>query len=220
MSQVDWIIIGVLLLLGLILPKRKNTEKKDRATFIDNNEFEFEEVASNKHLKKLHLWGFKLLLKGKNAEVNKMMYKKDNDLDVFIFEYQYQGALDGLSEQGMTFSKQKAIYFELNGSQNISFNLHPEGFIEKTKQSLLSNDIDFDDYPIFSKSYALYSENEQSIRKLFSKPLFDFFEKYKGFSVEYRRGGVLIYKKGDTPYKNLDSLLKDATFIKEQFSVK
>jgi hypothetical protein len=220
MSQVGWIFIGVILLLGLILPKRKNTEKKDMASFIDNYGFEFEKTASIKHLKKLHLWGFKLLLKGKNEEVNKLMYKKDNNLDVFIFEYQYQGAFDGLSEHGMTFSKQKAIYFELNGSQNISFNLHPEGLIEKAKQSFLSNDIDFDDYPVFSKSYALYGENEESIRNLFSKPLFEFFEKYKGFSVEHRKGGILIYKNGDTPNKDLDSLLKDATFIKDQLRAK
>lgn len=37
MSQVDWIIIGVLFLLGLILPKRNNTEKADRIRFIENH---------------------------------------------------------------------------------------------------------------------------------------------------------------------------------------
>ena len=198
----------------------KNTDKDDRAEFISNNDFNYEELASIERLRKLHLWGFKLLLKGRNEDVTKLMFKKVNNLDVFIFEYKYQGIFDGTSEYGTTFSTQQAVYYELEKKQNISFNLYPEGLIEKAKQSIFSNDIDFDDYPLFSRSYALYGEDEKSIRNLFSKPLFEFFEKYKGFSVEYRRGGVLIYKNGDTPNKDLKDLLKDATFINDQFSAK
>lgn len=221
MSQVDWIIIGVLLLLGLILPKRKNTEKTDRNTFIENNGFDYEEIASLKHLKKLHLWGFKLLLKGDNEEITKLMFKKENDLDLFVFEYKYQGVFDGATNNStITFSYQKAIYFEFEGSQEISFNLCPEGVIEKAKQSLVANDIDFDNYPIFSKYYALYGENEAGIRKLFTKPLLEFLEINKGFSVEYRKGGILIHKKGETPYSKLELLLNDARFIKDQLSLK
>lgn len=221
MNQVDWIIIGVLLLLGLILPKRKNTEKADRNSFIENNGFQYEAIASTTRLKKLHLWGFKLLLKGDNEEVTKLMFKKDNNLDLFIFEYKYQGIFDGpTNNSAITYSYQKAVYFELEQYQEVSFNLYPEGFIEKTKQSILSNDIDFEDYPVFSKSYALYGENEEAIRKLFTKPLLEFLQQNKGFSVEYRKGGMLIYKKGDTLYSKMELLLNDACFIKEQLSLK
>ena len=221
MSQVDWIIIGVLLLLGLILPKRKNTEKKDRTTFIESNGFQYEELASLAHLKKLHLWGFKLLLKGDNEEVTKLMFKKDNNLDLFIFEYKYQGVFDGPTNNStITYSYQKAVYFEFVRPQGVSFNLYPEGLIEKTKQSILSNDIDFNDYPVFSKSYALYGENEEAIRKLFTKPLLEFLEQNKGFSVEYRKGGMLIHKKGNTPYSKIELLLNDARFIKDQLCLK
>ena len=221
MSQVDWIVIGVLLLLSLILPKRKNTEKADRNTFIQNNGFGYEDIASQKHLKKLHLWGFKLLLKGDNEEVTKFMFKKENDLDLFIFEYKFQGIFDGPTNAGtITFSYQQAIFFEFERSQEISFNLYPEGVIEKAKQSLLVNDIDFDDYPTFSKAYALYGENQEGIRKLFTKPLLEFFENNKGYSVEYRKGGILIHKKGDSPYSKLELLLNEARFIKDQLSLK
>jgi hypothetical protein len=221
MSQVDWIIIGVLLLLGLILPKRKNTEKKDRTTFIESNGFQYEELASLTHLKKLHLWGFKLLLKGDNEEVTKLMFKKDNNLDLFIFEYKYQGVFDGPTNNStITYSYQKAVYFEFVRPQNVSFNLYPEGLIEKTKQYVLLNDIDFNDYTVFSKSYALYGENEEAIRKLFTKALLEFLEQNKGFSVEYRKGGMLIHKKGNTPYSKIELLLNDARFIKDQLCLK
>ena len=65
----------------------KNIDKDDRAEFIRNNGFNYEELASIERLRKLHLWGFKLLLKGINEDVTKLMFKKENNLDVFIFEY-------------------------------------------------------------------------------------------------------------------------------------
>jgi len=178
-------------------------------------------LASLKHIKKLHLWGFKLLLKGDNEEVTKLMFKKDNNLDLFIFEYKYQGIFDGPTNNStITYSYQKAVYFEFAQLQDVSFNLYPEGLIEKTKQSVLSNDIDFNDYPFFSKSYALYGENEEAISKLFTKPLLIFLEQNKGFSVEYRKGGMLIYKKGNIPYSKIGRLLNDALFIKDQLCLK
>lgn len=221
MSQVDWIIIGVLFLLGLILPKRNNTEKADRIRFIENHGFNYEEIASVKHLKKLNLWGFKLFLKGDDEAITKLMFKKENSLDLFIFEYKYQGVFDGSTNDSTTsFSFQTAIFFELEGSQNLSFNLHPEGIIESAKQSVFSNDIDFDDFPIFSKLYALYGENEKNLRDLFKKPLLEFFENNKGIYVECRQGGLLIYKKGNSITGELELLLNDARFIKDQLFLK
>lgn len=182
MNQVDWIIIGVLLLLGLILPKRKNTEKADRNSFIENNGFQYEEIASPTRLKKLHLWGFKLLLKGDNEEVTKLMFKKDNNLDLFIFEYKYQGIFDGpTNNSAITYSYQKRCTLSLSNIKRCHLTFTLRALLKKLN-SLFFQTISILRTTLFFQNRMLYMvKMKKQLENFLQSHYLNFYNKIKAF---------------------------------------
>jgi hypothetical protein len=77
----------------------------------------------------------------------------------------------------------------------VHFNLHPENLFEKFKQLLGNEDIDFDDYPVFSKNYSLRAENKEIVVLNFPKELVEFIGSKKGVNIEARKNSILIYDK-------------------------
>lgn len=75
------------------------------------------------------------------------------------------------------------------------FSLEPEGLFSKLSELGGAKDIDFAEYPMFSKKYFLRGENEQSIHTFFSEELVRFLENREAMHIECHKNKLLFYKK-------------------------
>ena len=77
------------------------------------------------------------------------------------------------------------------------FSLEPEGLFSKFSELVGGKDIDFVEYPIFSKKYYLKSENEPAVREFFSGGIIKFLENREAMHIECHKNKLLIYRKRD-----------------------
>ncbi|MDX1903223.1 MAG: SulP family inorganic anion transporter [Thermonemataceae bacterium] len=76
------------------------------------------------------------------------------------------------------------------------FRLEKEGLLDKFSQLVGYEDIDFNEYPIFSEHYLLKSPEVEATKKLFTPTLISFLEKYKDnpFTIRSRGSRLLLVK--------------------------
>jgi len=79
-----------------------------------------------------------------------------------------------------------------------NFALEPERLWTKFFEHTWGKDIDFRNYPDFSKKYYLRAENENEVRGFFSDRLISFLETHPDVHIESQRGKLLIYDKRET----------------------
>ena len=80
-----------------------------------------------------------------------------------------------------------------------SFVLDQEGIFDKLFDRVLysltdTHDIDFEDFPVFSKSIRLTGDSEEDIRKLFSPSLIRFLEEEQVYHIECNGNALIIFK--------------------------
>jgi MFS superfamily sulfate permease-like transporter len=100
------------------------------------------------------------------------------------------------------------------------FALEPEGLWTKLSEMSFGKDIDFHEFPEFSKQYYLYGTDESIIRSFFSEPIVRFFESHEGVHVECHKHKLLIYKKRDLldaeEIQNLEKFAEDFLVLVNQ----
>lgn len=74
------------------------------------------------------------------------------------------------------------------------FTLEKEGIFNKVFQKLVTQDIDFEQSPVFSNLYELLGEDEKAIRNFFQPNIIALFEKTQGYTVECKENKLLILK--------------------------
>ena len=77
------------------------------------------------------------------------------------------------------------------------FSLEPEDLFSKFSELVGAVDIDFKEFPMFSKKYFLRSENEQAVRDFFAEPIMRFLENREAMHIECHKHKLLFYKKRD-----------------------
>ena len=77
------------------------------------------------------------------------------------------------------------------------FALEPEGFTTKLSEMFTGKDIDFPEYPGFSKKYYLRGSSEVGVRDFFAGPIVRFLEKHEPVHIEAHKNRLLFYKKLD-----------------------
>jgi MFS superfamily sulfate permease-like transporter len=77
------------------------------------------------------------------------------------------------------------------------FALEPEGLWSKLSELSGGRDLDFSEYPAFSKKYYLRSVAEDQVRQFFSEPIIRFLENREEMHIECHRNKLLFYKKRD-----------------------
>lgn len=80
-----------------------------------------------------------------------------------------------------------------------SFVLDQEGIFDKLFDRVLhslsgSRDIDFEDFPVFSKNIRLTAEDEEGVRKLFTPELIRFLEEEQVYHIECNGNALIIFK--------------------------
>ena len=77
------------------------------------------------------------------------------------------------------------------------FALEPEGLLSKFSELVGGKDIDYKEYPVFSKKYYLRSDFENEVHEFFSDPIIRFLENREEMHIECHKNKLLFYKKRD-----------------------
>ncbi len=96
------------------------------------------------------------------------------------------------------------------------FALEPEGLHTKLSEVVGGKDIDFDEYPDFSKRYYLRGHDEQTIRDFFNGNVIQFLESHDEIHIECHKHRLLIFKQRDLmTTQEIDEVVKFAeAFLK------
>ncbi len=103
-----------------------------------------------------------------------------------------QGAMQAAIETQVTVINLSELQFALP-----DFALEPESFGTKLTEFVAGRDIDFNEYPDFSKRYYLRGLTETAIRNFFSESIIRFLENREEMHIECHRNRLLFYKKLD-----------------------
>ena len=116
----------------------------------------------------LGLDGIDLFEQGRSRKVLNLIKGTFEDINAFIFDYHYVTG----GGKNSSHHSQTVIAYEIcskDGSQLPQFTCKPERFYHRFADMFGFEDIDFEQYPEFSKAYRLKGENEDSVRKIFNE---------------------------------------------------
>ncbi len=82
-----------------------------------------------------------------------------------------------------------------NGRSIPDFALEPESMHTKWSELVGGKDLNFKDYPNFSKRYYLRGYNESAVRDFFNSDIINFFENHEELHVEAHDNNLLIFKR-------------------------
>ena len=176
---------------------------------------EMEFVAEKCDPNTLGLDGIDLFEKGRSRKVLNLIKGTFEDTNAFIFDYHYVTG----GGKNSSHHSQTVIAYEIcskDGFQLPQFTCKPERFFHKFADMFGFEDIDFEQYPEFSKAYRLKGENEDSVRKIFNETVIRQLEA----EIEQRwnvdgSGELLVIHKNDTIIKPEDcpQFLLDCTTL-------
>ena len=172
LSEVEvkaWFIIVLIGIFGLIfyvaqLRAKKRTEAM--RTIAESLKMKFE--AEKCDPSKLGLDGINLFEKGRSRKVLNLIKGTFEDINTFIFDYHYvTGGGKNSSQHSQTVIAYKIC--SKDGFQLPQFTCKPERFYHKFADMFGFEDIDFEQYPEFSKAYRLNGDDADSVRKIFNE---------------------------------------------------
>lgn len=169
-AEIDaWVIIVFVCFFGSLyyighLRSKKRTEAM--RTIAESLEMKFE--AEKCDPSTLGLDGIDLFEKGRSRKVLNLIKGKFEDTKAFIFDYHYvTGGGKNSSHHSQTVIAYKIC--SKDGFQLPKFTCKPERFYHIFADMFGLKDIDFEQYPEFSKAYRLIGEDADSVRKIFNE---------------------------------------------------
>ena len=194
---------------------RLRAKKRTKAMRAIAESLEMEFVAEKCDPNTLGLDGIDLFEKGRSRQVLNLIKGTFEDTNAFIFDYHY---VTGGGKNSAHHS-QTVIAYEIcskDGFQLPQFTCKPERFYHRFAAMFGFEDIDFEQYPEFSKAYRLKGENEDSVRKIFNETVIRQLEA----EIEQRwnvdgSGKLLVIHKNDRIIKPEDcpQFLLDCTTL-------
>ena len=142
-----------------------------------------------------YLEGFKIFSEGRGKRIKNLMLKVETNtgLDTRIFDYRF---VIGGGNSTRVF-KQTIFYLHFENLILPNFLMKPEHFFHRVGEFLGSKgDIDFEEFPKFSKQYYLKGQHEEDVRSAFNPDMLHFFTIEKNWSLEGLNNTLLFYRKG------------------------
>lgn len=164
-----WAIPIFVCFLGFIFYMgRLRAKKRTKAMRAIAESLEMEFVAEKCDPNTLGLDGIDLFEKGRSLQVRNLMKGTFEDTNAFIFDYHYD---TGGGKNSSTYS-QTVIAHKISSKDGFElpkFTCKPERFYHRFADIFGLKDIDFKQYPEFSKAYRLIGEDTDSVRKIFNE---------------------------------------------------
>jgi hypothetical protein len=143
-------------------------------------EWNFEFCGRGNHLVSPTVGQFQLMNRGRSQHIYNVIKGQAQDVEVTLFDYSYRS---GSGKNSTTHRRTVALisHPDLNLPK---FFLEPENVFHKVGNVFGYHDIDFDDYPEFSKRYLLRGSDEDSIRAIFNYETIPFYERKRHVQTE------------------------------------
>ncbi len=137
---------------------------------------------------------FRLFRRGMKRRITHILKGKDDMLEsiFYLFDYQFTistGKTSRTYYQSVFFVDSKALGLP-------QFTMKPENFLHYIADLLGFKDIDFEEYPKFSKNYYLKGEDEGFIRASLPQQFLRFFSEEKDWYMEAINYHLVFYRTG------------------------
>ena len=150
-----------------------------------------------------------LFRRGSRRRFRNVMNGNYGSYQVSIFDYSYTV---GGGDSSTTYRQTVAAMVQ--DRQLPSFELRPQGLLDRIAETFVHRDIDFETHPGFSKRYVLRGEDETAVRAMFNPALLSFFEmlppEWK-WHIEAGGATLLAYRANETvPPQEIRTFLDEA----------
>jgi hypothetical protein len=215
MSTIDLIFISIAILLLIITGR--SFSKKEKAFAVTKQQFlskySFKEEGSI--YRELHKHGFSLFERtNDDYEISSVVSKIRENEGIYIFDFKFTCKYSDNSNAGRP-SVIRAAFVTFNQKKLFEFEILPEGLWEKTKQLFGAQDLDFEEYPEFSKKYVLKGRDTATIRNRFPRALIKDLENKEGVCIEGRENCVLVYNESDGQFSDYEKLYKNTLLFNQ-----
>lgn len=170
--------------------------------------YKFEKVITISS--ELYKNGFSIFDLGDYELIENILKKVNQTDETYIFDYKY-----ATSNQATQLATQRVVFIKFSNDLLYNFDLKPESFYDKLKQTIGYEDIDFADFKEFSKRYALHSLERKKIEKFFPHELMKILAKKDGVFIESRKNCLLIYKKEWHEFSEYEPLYEETLKYKQ-----
>ena len=184
------VILGIILFIGGIFYIAHVIEKKRREALEElasKLECTFQKDGS---VLQAELKDYHLFKSGHSQKAFNVISSTKEGWDVAAFDYRYTIG----SGKHQSTNDQTVVRVKTAGLDLAHFELRPESFLHKIGSAFGYQDIDFDDYPVFSKRYLLKGEDEEAVREAFTGPVLRFFEDFKDVCAEGKGDTLFVYR--------------------------
>ena len=181
-------IIGVIIFIANMYEKKRREKLQEVAASLAMT---FESKDEGKALRH-YLQGFRLTSLGRGRKVYNIFTGTAEALQLRIFDYRYTV---GGGKSSSTYNQ--TVFLVESPDMNLTkFKMRPENVFHRIGSSFGMQDIDFEEFPVFSKQYLLQGDDEGAIRALFDREKLSHFTEDKGLCVEGNGNKLLIYRNG------------------------
>ncbi|MFA6584485.1 MAG: hypothetical protein WCS77_09325 [Elusimicrobiaceae bacterium] len=134
-----------------------------------------------------------LFNEGHSRTAKNILTDSSSNTRLYAFDYQYTV---GSGKNART-HYQTPVVFVSGSSSFPTYTVAPEGFLYKLISFVGYNDINFEEYPVFSKAYWLKSpQDAQVLRQAFRGAFMSLLEAEKGWHIQSSGPYVLFFKDG------------------------
>ncbi len=158
--------------------------------FADANDYDF----NPQHIRTANKYKDFPIEKGNKIRFEENMLSKY--LDIGKIEVADMTLIEG-ARQASTETHMTIVHVSDIGLLIPDFALEPEGLGTKLSELIGGKDIDFKEYPEFSRKYYLHGQPESGIREFFNIRIIRFLESREKIHIECHKRRLLFYKKLD-----------------------
>ena len=202
------VLLVILIFLAVYIYEKKRTEAMRVLAGALN--FEFSPKKNDNFYSEVS--HHELFAKGSSPKIKNLMLGHSGEMDIALMEFSYT---IGSGKQRRTVT-QSVVRIKSQTLNLPSFTLCPESFLHKIGSVFGYKDIDFKEFPFFSKKYLLRGSNEDEIRSFFSHDIINFCEermqkgKIKGICVQADQNDfIYFHNEKRLPVKSLQAFLQE-----------
>jgi len=135
------------------------------------------------------LEGFLLFQKGYRKQIRNLMSLTEMNFKIHVFDYEYQNRLTKTANR----RNQTVLFFQSLDLGLPEFFMRPETLLDAIATKFGREDIDFKEWPKFSRAYYLKGPDEDFIRHHFTDQVIRYFTSNRGWTIEAINFYLILY---------------------------
>lgn len=197
-----FLLVAVIIVVGLLFEHKRNKRLEELAGQL---RMSYTKKPDPQVLH--HHAGFHLFNQGHSRNAANLMERSLSGTDTAYFEYRYTTG----HGKNSSVHRQSIISVSNPGVSFPQFVLGPENFLHRIYQKFAGTDINFENYPEFSRQFQLKGLGEAGIRELFADEVIRFLEGSKGLNIESSGNRIIFYKKRSRcSVKQIEQFIRDS----------